>query len=476
MNDTTLKLSPQQQRAYLKYVQGANLFITGPGGTGKSKLITNLIEHSNSINKNVQVCAMTGCAAVLLNCNARTLHSWSGIKLAKGTVNEVVSSVVRNKNAAKSWKKINVLILDEVSMLSCKIFEIIDMIGRIIRKSDLPFGGIQVVFTGDFYQLPPVGNHGEPDTYKFCFETPIWKKVFKLENHIELTTIFRQTDPIYIDILHEIRNGELSLSNQKILQSRLSQNHSDRSECITQLFPLRTKTDYINNMRFGRLTTAEFIYNNIRKDNCTTHIDTGKALSTIILNKCAYITKLETETELDILTNSIQSPRILRLKLGSIVMCTINLDIDNAICNGSQGIVIDINDNGPTVKFTNGITKFIAIHYWQSDEYPTLAVGQYPLCLAWALTIHKMQGATLDVAEVDIGQSVFEYGQTYVALSRVKSLDGLYLSAFDPMKICSNPIVTTFYNNIPSFTNDIVPADIVTDITPISNNIKIIRL
>ena len=133
-------------------------------------------------------------------------------------------------------------------------------------------------------------------------------------------------------------------------------------------------------------------------------------------------------------------------------MCTINLDMDAEICNGSQGVVIDIINNGsiqiPVVKFSNGIIRRISPHYWQSEDYPTLAVGQYPLCLAWALTIHKIQGATLSMAEIDIGRSIFEYGQTYVALSRIQSLDGLYLSAFEPSKIKTNPTVRQFYETI----------------------------
>ena len=135
-------------------------------------------------------------------------------------------------------------------------------------------------------------------------------------------------------------------------------------------------------------------------------------------------------------------------------MCTINLDMDNGICNGSQGVITQIveanNQIVPYVRFSNGIEKPILPHFWQCEEYPTISVGQYPLILAWALTIHKIQGATLDLAEIDVGNSVFEYGQTYVALSRVKSLDGLYLSAFEPEKIQTNPIVIEFYKSIDS--------------------------
>jgi ATP-dependent DNA helicase PIF1 len=127
--------------------------------------------------------------------------------------------------------------------------------------------------------------------------------------------------------------------------------------------------------------------------------------------------------------------------------------MENGICNGSQGIVEDIieNNGSPLIKvrFSNGIVRMISIHYWQADDYPMLAIGQYPLCLAWALTIHKIQGATLSMAEIDIGQSIFEYGQTYVALSRIKSLDGLYLSEFQPERIQANPKVVEFYRKFP---------------------------
>ena len=464
-------LSPEQRNAYLKYVQGSNLFITGPGGTGKSKLISYFVEHTKSINKKVQVCAMTGCAAVLLNCNARTLHSWSGIKLAKGTIDEVVSSVIRNKNATKVWKKTDILILDEVSMLSCKLFIIIEKIGKIVKKTNLPFGGMQVVFTGDFYQLPPVGTYGEKETNQFCFETKLWNEVFKPQNHIQLTTIFRQTDPIYINILQQIRVGYLDEQNQTILQSRLNEkyNEEEYNGCIpTKLFPLRTKTDYVNNTMFDKLKEKEYTYEIIRKTDCMVNIDTNKPLPPEIIQQCLSLKKTEIDFELDTLMNGIQCPKILRLKKGAAVMCTINLDMDNSISNGSQGIVIDINHNGPVVKFSNGIIKTITPHYWQSEDYPMIAVGQYPLSLAWALTIHKMQGATLTVAEVDIGQGIFEYGQTYVALSRVKSLNGLYLSAFNPSKIAANPVVSLFYKNIQTTSDNTIATS--------EKSIKIIKL
>jgi len=449
------ELSNEQKYAYNRYVQGENLFITGPGGSGKTKLISYLVNYAKSIVKPVQVCAMTGCASVLLQCNARTLHSWSGIKLAKGPKNKVIDSVVRNRNAVKAWKSAKILILDEISMLSKKIFEIIEELGRVIRKSNLPFGGLQVVLVGDFYQLPPIGTDGEQDTEQFCFESPLWNTVFKSENHIELKTIFRQKDPLYIDILMQIRKGELDEEKKNILKEYLNREYDSEKNngCIpTKLFAIRSKVDYVNTQMFSKIKEKEYVLEHTFKNDCLTYIDSGKVIPLELLQKCNSLSITDKEMELDIILNNSQCNKILRIKKGAAVMCTINLDMDNGICNGSQGIIIDIIEKGgiitPIVKFSNGIIKGISAHYWQSEEYPSLAVGQYPLCLAWALTIHKIQGATLNMAEIDIGSSIFEYGQSYVALSRIKSLDGLYLSAFEPNKIKSNPIVKEFYSRI----------------------------
>jgi hypothetical protein len=136
------------------------------------------------------------------------------------------------------------------------------------------------------------------------------------------------------------------------------------------------------------------------------------------------------------------------LKKGAMVMLTCNLSIEDGLCNGSQGIVVDFKNNEPMVRFRNGMTRHISPHFWQSEEWPTLAIGQYPLILAWALTIHKIQGATLDCAEMDLGSSVFAYGQTYVALSRVKSIEGVYIKQYSAHKIRANPIVQAFYANL----------------------------
>ena len=461
------ELSPEQKYAFHKFVAGENIFITGPGGTGKSRLIKHFVQYSNNIDKQIDVCAMTGCAAILLQCNAKTIHSWSGIKLAKGDKKTIINRVLNNKTVLKTWRKAKVLVLDEVSMLSKKVFEIINEIGKSARHDIRPFGGIQIVFAGDFFQLPPIGTDGEPDTEMFCFESPIWNIVFKPENIIELTTMFRQRDPLYVEILSQIRRGYLDEEHKKVLQNYVGRKFDPASNngCyVTKLFAIRSKTDYVNNTMFSQLDDKEYVYEVIKKKDCLTYLDSSKPIDASVLRNCSLVSEKDIEYEIDTMLGGLPCSQILRLKKGTAVMCTVNLDIDREICNGSQGVVIDIIEpkvagaggvagggSGPplpVVRFSNGVVMTMHPHYWQSENIPTVCIGQLPLSLAWAMTIHKMQGTTLSMAEIDIGMSIFEYGQTYVALSRVQSLDGLYLSAFHAQKIKANPKVVEFYNNI----------------------------
>lgn len=449
------ELSPEQQNVFNKFVNGDNIFITGPGGTGKTKLIQYLYSYCIQHNKKVQICALTGCASILLQCNARTIHSWSGIRLAKGDISTIITSVLRNPKSVRSWKTTNILICDEVSMMSTKMLEILDEIAKITRKNNKPFGGMQVIFSGDFYQLPPIGTVGEPSTELFCFESTKWNQIFPISNHIELTTMFRQTDPVYIEILLQIREGRLSEEYKRILQNYVKREYipEEHNNCTpTKLFAVRAKSDYVNKMMFSKLETKEYTFGFIQRTDCNMYLDNNKTIPFDIFEKCQKLTCSEKNYEIDQLVNNTNCARLLSLKIDSVVMCTANIDMDLGICNGSQGIVINIVKNGtdpemPVVKFSNGIIRQMQPHFIQSEEYPSIIVGQYPLCLAWAMTIHKIQGATLSLAEMDVGNSIFEYGQTYVALSRIQSLDGLYLSAFHPQKIKANPKVIQFYNH-----------------------------
>jgi ATP-dependent DNA helicase PIF1 len=441
-----MQLSNEQECAFQRFKNGENLFISGQAGTGKTFLIKRMVQYLQENGTKYHICAMTGTAALLLNCDATTLHSWAGIGLCNGDRTKIIKSALKKRKKIINWLYPKVLIIDEVSMMSLKVFEIIETIARKARLNNQPFGNIQIIFTGDFYQLPPVETFGEPDTKSFCFESPLWNTVFKRENHIELKTIFRQLDPIYKSILSEIRTGTISEENIKILE-KCKENRLN-NDCIpTKIFPVRSKVDYINRLEFDKLKEQEFVFEFVVRKNCETYIETNTPVPKEILSSYCVLTEEEQNNELQQLILNSNYQQILRLKKGAVVMCIANIDIEQGICNGSQGIVIDILENTPVIKFYNGIIRKIPPFYRQNEEYPNIAIGQIPLILAWAVTIHKTQGATLNMAEIDIGSSIFEYGQTYVALSRIKTLDGLYIKNFNPSKIKANDIVKRFYDN-----------------------------
>lgn len=469
---STPALSPEQQYAFSKYANGENVFITGPGGTGKSYLIKLIVEDLKRKGENYAVCAMTGCAAVLLGCGAKTIHSWAGIGIAKGTQEEIVRKAVDNKFTLSRWRSIKTLIIDEVSMMSVKVFEILGMIGKLTRRMHfLPFGGLQVIFLGDFYQLPPVGKPDEPETTKFCFESPLWDQTFHPKNRVLLQTYFRQKDPTYIGILNEVRAGKLSAASVAMLNSRVNAVHVDPTILPTKLFPRNADVQRVNTHMYDKIKEPEHKYLMHRRTDLKTLVDSGgKQISPIDLYKCEQLDETEIETQFKIMFENNSLEETLCLKKGALVMCLANLDVENGICNGSQGVIEDFLSNGnPLVRFLNGTTIPIMPKIYQHPDYPKFGIEQYPLRLAWAFTIHKSQGITLDIAEMDIGSRIFEFGQTYVALSRVKSLEGLYLSDFNPKKVRTNPTVIEFYEQIKQNNLTITEEEMDTDTDP---NIK----
>lgn len=454
------ELTIEQEYALQLFEDGKNMLLTGPGGTGKSCLIRKMIE----VSEQVQVCAMTGCAALLVGCGATTLHSWSGIKMARGLPCEIITNIRNNKKTTAKWRSVKTLILDEVSMLSKRLFELLDAIGKNIRGNNLPFGGIQLIFTGDFYQLPPIGGT-EEGSGQFCFESDLWYTTFPPDNHIELTTLFRQKDAQYKNILNNIREGKINPEDMQVLRSRLnvSYNKDEHNGVVpTKLFATKSSVDKMNQQEFDKLTTQCYEYSCIQKSDCIGNLDSGKPFSSEYIAKCKKeLTPTKKEMEFRFLTENCPMEKTLCLKEGANVMCSVNLDLDAGICNGSVGVIVGFSSTGggmgipmPNVKFSNGAIRQMNIKYWQSEEYPILAIGQIPLKLAWAMTIHKSQGATLTMGEVDIGSSVFECGQTYVALSRIQSLDGLFLCGLNPSRIKVNPKVRDFYLKIPKIEYD----------------------
>jgi len=462
------KFSEDQQYAFEQFKLGKNMFITGPGGTGKTFLIKQMVQYMIMTGKKYQVCAMTGCAAVLLQSGARTLHSWSGIGLANGQISTIIQKIMRNKKSMKQWRETNILIVDEVSMMSKKVFELIELLARQIKNPRIPFGGMQVIFTGDFFQLPPVGNRDEEDTQLFCFQSLKWPTIFLEENHVELSTIFRQqNDEIYKKILNQIRVGELDEEGIQTLQKCVGRELPTNTENMpTKIYAIRAKTDFVNSNMYNKIKNPEYTYDFEVRTNLTTYLESGKQIESNLLDSCRKVASDVLDNEADNLMNSSNRQRILKLKEGAKVICLHNVDLTRDICNGSQGVITKfIGENHiPVVKFQNGVEITMESVWTQSEDLPCVAVAQIPLCLAWALTIHKIQGATLGAAEMDLGNSVFEYGQTYVALSRIQRLTGLYLSAFEPGKIKANPVVKEFYDTIKRYKrSNIIPIQNIED-------------
>jgi ATP-dependent DNA helicase PIF1 len=467
-----MNLSKEQQIAFDKYIEGHNIFITGPGGSGKSALIRKIHEHSIRTQKEIHVCAMTGCAAVLLNANATTIHSWAGIGLGNGTIEQLILKIKANKYSKKMWKQTELLVVDEVSMLSLKLFDSLNQIGKAIRGNNRPFGGIQLIFSGDFYQLPPVGNKEDINTTRFCFESDDWNSIFHRDCQIQLIKIFRQKEASYTSLLNQVREGKIKRKSYELLLSRTSllekenkkvdpvnsniveigkqpltgggpSSHSRGTEAppvvVTKLFPTKNKVEAINTAEMTTLTGEEREYKmKFKKDP----------------EKKGNYTETEIQYELEYLSNNLICEKSLKMKVGAQVMCIVNIQTEKGsgtgleVCNGSQGIITSFCplSGCPRVKYNNGHEMVMMRHFWSSEKIPGIGVLQVPLILAWAMTIHKSQGATLDAAEIDVGSGIFECGQTYVALSRVKSLEGLFLSSFDITKIRINKKVKDYYD------------------------------
>lgn len=428
------KLNEGQKAAYSSILRGDSTFITGPGGTGKSYLL-NLVYKAL---KNSALTALTGCAAHLLHPKAKTIHSWAGIGLGKDPISLIVHDVRKSRKACVRWLSTDVLIIDEVSMMTPELFEILDQVGREIRKCPSPFGGIQLVLVGDFYQLPPISE----GTTKFVFESPLWQSL-KLVVH-DLTEIVRQKDLVFQTVLNEARVGQLSKKSLRILSRRMGLSYKEELIRPTMLFTRRAQVDQINMKFLRELTTERKIY------KATTLFDPGVTatekdpLVERVIEKLDYGSSYSGE---------------LILAIGAQVMLLTNLKPEEGLVNGSRGVIVgfegikdkEIVDPSlllPVVRFRNGIERLITHTTWESTDMPGVKRRQIPLKLAYAITIHKSQGATLDCVLIDVGSRTFECGQAYVALSRVKDLESLYIHALDPAAFRAHPTVTAFYTQL----------------------------
>jgi ATP-dependent DNA helicase PIF1 len=241
------------------------------------------------------------------------------------------------------------------------------------------------------------------------------------------------------------------MKSAEMLQKYLNR---PKAKNMTYLFPTRSTAGAFNSQQYSMLKEKEYIFKPDIKEDVITYPD-GRLIDSHLVRKCKLLTPAAREYEIQNLLKS-NSLEPISLKKGAFVMCTRNM-LNSKICNGSQGVITDFIMGQPQVTFTNGLVITLERHEYPHPDYPCLVVKQYPICLAWAMTIHKIQGSTLDCAAIDIGQSVFEYGQTYVALSRVRSLDGLYLLNFNASKIRANPKVVEFYKSLEHSMREVKP-------------------
>lgn len=429
------QLTDEQKKAYFLVEEGKSIFLTGPGGTGKSFLLKTMYEMiPQRTEKHVAVTAMTGCAALLIGRFAKTLHSWAGIGLGRENAATLAATIRRSGKALRRWLGTDVLIIDEVSMMTPELLEKLDAVAKLLRRNTKPMGGLQVVFVGDFYQLPPVMKEKEEDT-PFVFESEIWNEI--VQEMVCLTKILRQTDPVFHTILEEARKGKISQESLCVLQGRTNLPWQQLKIRPTLLFTRRAEVDNVNDRNLKALKTERQVF---KAETVFAPIEATKGLTKESPEVKRIVEKMDKD-----------GPYMgeLLLAIGAQVMLLTNLDFDAGLVNGSRGVVTGFDSSGaPLVQFLRGDPIPVPAASWESTDMEGVSRKQIPLKLAYAITIHKAQGATLDCALIDIGTSTFEYGQAYVALSRVKNLESLYIWDVEATAFRAHPKVLAFYNRL----------------------------
>jgi ATP-dependent DNA helicase PIF1 len=410
-------LNKEQSKALEAFKSKKNIFLTGVAGAGKSVTLKKIIEYCNEEGLKFGVTATTGTAAFLIG--GKTLHSYLGIGFAKESAEEIYEYLRENKMfyIIKKLKDLQVLIIDEVSMLDNILFEKISKYLSIVRKKSEPFGGLQLVLTGDFCQLEPVEND-------YSFKSPEWKKL-ELET-VYLKKMIRQgKDKEFQKILLELRYGDCS---DETYEKLLSLKDTEFGEIKpTKLYPHNYDVDKINQKEYKAL------------------IDSGaKKVTYEIKFDCLSKDKEKTKKW----AKNIEIPDSIELCVGAQVVVLANVDQDKGIVNGTRGIITNLTPKTVTIKRVNG--SIYEIKYFQcvSSENSEMKVSYIPIKLAYALTIHRSQGATLDAIEIDIGDKIFAAGQAYTALSRAKDLKSIKIKDVCKESFITRKSVIKFYKKI----------------------------
>lgn len=388
-------------------LSGESVLLTGPAGAGKTYVLNQFIKLAKYEGRHVSVTATTGLAATHLG--GTTIHSWAGIGVGDSLPHGFADYLAKGRR--EIIEKTDVLIIDEISMLHDFRLDMVDEVCRLVRKEpDVPFGGIQIIMSGDFFQLPPI-NRGDSRAGSFVVNSNVWQELDPVICYLEEQ--HRQDDEELLGILNAIRAGDVRRHHAEILLAR-TEVYPDEFELLTELHTVNVDVDKMNAAKLAEIDGDEVSYE---------QSSTGS------------------ESYVEGLQRSVLAPKVLKLKLGALVMSVKNSP-ERKYVNGSIGTVIAFESHTeyPVVAFQNGKEVTMAPDTWElrDGDKKRASITQIPLRLAWAITVHKSQGMTLDAARIDLRKAFVE-GMGYVALSRVKNVNNLYLTGINQMALRVSP-------------------------------------
>lgn len=399
-----------QQLAFDTVVKGDNVFLTGPAGTGKSYTLQQIMQWAKKNKIEIGVTASTGLAALLIK--GRTIHSFLGIGLGTKSASFLAEALKRkNKQTYTRLRALKILLIDEISMIDDELLMKISEYLCLIRNDPRPFGGVQLVLCGDFCQLPPVSG-------KFCFQASIWDQ--SNITAIMLEELVRQDkDSKFQQILQELRWGFCSRDVLKLLKAQTN-TIFDNGIIPTRLYSINIDVDRINKKEFDRL------------------VESGAHVKT-------YRTILSSHPSAETWGRSVKIPETVDLCIGAQILVTWNLPTGSNVVNGTRGVIVAFESTGVLVKLTNGEETLVEPITVVCEDNEKVTATFMPLRLAYAISIHKSQGMTLDAIEIDLGDSIFEYGQAYTALSRARNLESVKIIAVKTKSFKTHPHVKEFY-------------------------------
>jgi len=427
----TFNQTDKQELAFNMMKDGKNIFISGPAGSGKTFIIKKFIDYYRANieteNSKIYITSTTGLSSILID--GMTIHRYSGIGLGNKDIETHFKKIYKMMNLRKRWIETKILIIDEISMMDPDLFDKLEILARKIRKIDKPFGGIQIILSGDFLQLPAVSCNS------FCFESFSWNIV--IDKTIYLDKIVRQNDPKLQNILNNIRIGIVNNEVKELLNSCLNKNLENKDGIIPTL--LYSKKDMV--LEHNNSELEKLINSGMENHEYHAYYEFSKNITDE--SKDFYKELLDSQYQID---------NTMIFAINNQVMLTVNKPEYN-LANGSRGIIVNFSIKDgitlPVVKFLNDILLIINFHEYIIDENGyNVKKMQIPLIHSWAITIHKAQGMTLEFLKTDIGSSIFEYGQAYVVLSRIKNIEGLSLINIDYSKIKAHPKILKYYENL----------------------------